>query len=383
LLFICKNFGVDSFLVVAHFYFVRSVFSEIFFIFVAKYKFKTFTILIQNFFRNIAGLVSSKFSEDGQLREALIASVKENYDAIGCQQLLEKKEKIAFLSSRSTPNTEFSHILSWIDTLNKEETVVICGGHSFAERFTYNKLIERGVSTVLFLERPYVYKNNTAMMNQALEKNQLLILSPKESLGGTSAEIAQARNLAIMKIADKVVVGYVAPKGNLSRQIEAVRDVVVLSQTKDVRPPVKLPIITVNLRYSAIVFEVKEGDDSIYLKISQQKKLKEKKSVRKSLLLNKAEVTAFRDQISAVHHFWRNRKRGGEQEMSVLPEIISNECRLTMDTKDGDKGQFLRILQTRVDEKNKTFTHDVYVNEEEIDLFHNGLNKIIYLMNKR
>ena len=45
--------------------------------------------------------------------------------------------------------------------------------------------------------------------------------------------------------------------------------------------------------------------------------------------------------------------------------------------------QFLRILQTRVDEKNKTFTHDVYVNEEEIDLFHNGLNKIIYLMNKR
>lgn len=149
---------------------------------------------------------------------------------IGDIRLLESQNKIAFLTSRHTPESCYDAIRSWLDSLDSQKDVVMVGYIQRLENFVFQGLVKRGIPTILVLSTPYPALWPTYAVD-AIGDGRLLIISTSDfSLPWMDRyDVAMDRNKYMISNAEKVVVGMCRPGGFLSQQLTAAKEVLVLN----------------------------------------------------------------------------------------------------------------------------------------------------------
>lgn len=140
-----------------------------------------------------------------------------------------------FLCSHRPPLGVTSIIRQWVDTLNIADTCVVCGNLTAEERYAMHLLVERGIPVVLALARAIPASIQALQLTpdeqNAYTAGRLVVISPvtdatiTDATGKTSA----ARNKLMIRMAEQIVVGYMAENGNLASQLLGQKNVTHLS----------------------------------------------------------------------------------------------------------------------------------------------------------
>ena len=145
----------------------------------------------------------------------------------GNRELLERR-KTAFLSSRRTPRDLLPIIADWIVTLSPADDCVMCGNQAPIERTVFDLLLENKVPTILVLAETLqgAWRDD---MQLALDEGRLLIITHCDtSVHCVNVRSAFDRNILMLSLADKTVVGYCDEGGNLERALEGFGNITYL-----------------------------------------------------------------------------------------------------------------------------------------------------------
>ena len=142
---------------------------------------------------------------------------------IGDIDLLERPNKSAFLSSRNMPDICRPAIKTWLDSLSPETDCVLCGNLQKVESDVLNALVKRNIPTILVLDGPFpnMWPRNLV---EAIGDRRLLAVTTSDFLLPWIDKygMADARNRYMIANAEKVVIGFCRPGGQLHHQLEGV-----------------------------------------------------------------------------------------------------------------------------------------------------------------
>ncbi len=139
-----------------------------------------------------------------------------NYKFIGNQEI-QTDTKIGFLCSRKISATCVLRSYNSALTQAKAGNCVIGGFHSRIEKDVLNFLIRGHQPLIIVLARCF-YKRWQPEIKARLDKGNLLIISPfEESVTSVTAQTCLVRNNLIVELADRIVIGYASPDGQISK----------------------------------------------------------------------------------------------------------------------------------------------------------------------
>lgn len=137
-------------------------------------------------------------------------------DHIGNTELL-KLHKTAFLCSQKYPAQIVLKSYDWAIEQREKGNCVISGFQSTIEKDVLHYLIKGKQPIIVVLARG-IKKNLEPELKNAIKQNRLLIITPfKENVKRVTIVSAIKRNQLIMDIADKVIIAYASPEGNLEK----------------------------------------------------------------------------------------------------------------------------------------------------------------------
>jgi len=132
----------------------------------------------------------------------------------GNEDLL-KLHKTAFLCSRRVPAGVVLKCYDWAIARRDEGTCVISGFHSRMEKDVLYYLLKGTQPIIVALARS-LKKRLEPELREPLEQGRLLIITPfDKSVTWVTEENARIRNRMMIELADKIVVGYSTPGGQL------------------------------------------------------------------------------------------------------------------------------------------------------------------------
>ena len=130
-----------------------------------------------------------------------------------------RQHKVAFLCSHRFPSTVLLKAHDWIRRQSLENRCVMSGFQSGIAADAWKILLVGKSPMVRVLPRG-MWHRVPREARQAVDNGQLLIVSPfRDDQTKTSAELASARNLAIMNHADEIVVAHAEPGGRLAADV--------------------------------------------------------------------------------------------------------------------------------------------------------------------
>lgn len=137
---------------------------------------------------------------------------------IGNTDLL-KLDKTAFLCSQKCPAEVILRCYDWAKQQREAGNCIVCGNHSIIEKDVFQILLRGNQPLILMLARGLM-KRLEPEIQQAVEKNRLLIIAPftKETKRVTE-NTAAIRNKLMIELADCVTVGHITTGGHLDRLI--------------------------------------------------------------------------------------------------------------------------------------------------------------------
>ncbi len=139
-----------------------------------------------------------------------------NYKFVGNQEI-QTVTKIGFLCSRKISATCVLRSYHWALAQAKAGNCVISGFHSRIEKDVLNFLIKGDQPLIIVLARGF-YKRWQPEIRDRLDRGNLLIISPfDDSVTSVTAQTCLIRNKLIVELADRIVIGYASPTGQLSK----------------------------------------------------------------------------------------------------------------------------------------------------------------------
>lgn len=140
----------------------------------------------------------------------------EGYHTLGNRELLGLY-KIAFLCSRDCPASVVLKSRAWAVSQRDEGTCVISGFHSRIEKEVLGHLLQGSQPVIVALARG-IMKELDPKLQAPLEAGRLLIVTRyAQSVTHACEESCFQRNRLMMELADRTVVAYASPGGNLER----------------------------------------------------------------------------------------------------------------------------------------------------------------------
>jgi hypothetical protein len=125
--------------------------------------------------------------------------------------------KTAFLCSRQIPASVVLKCYDWAIAQREAGNCVISGFHSPLEKDVLHYLLKGTQPIIVALARGLKIRVESEF-KKPLDQGRLLIITPFEaSVKRVTKETAAIRNRMMIEIADKVVVGYASPGGQLEQ----------------------------------------------------------------------------------------------------------------------------------------------------------------------
>lgn len=138
---------------------------------------------------------------------------------LGNQQILQLP-KTAFLCSQKVAASSIMKCYEWAKAQREAGNCIICGNQSQIEKDVVEILLCGQQPLVLMLGRG-MKKQWSDEILAALAEKRLLIISPfSEQVKRVSRTTARRRNQAIIKLSDRIVVGYFTPNGQLDELLK-------------------------------------------------------------------------------------------------------------------------------------------------------------------
>ncbi len=130
--------------------------------------------------------------------------------------------KTAFLCSQKCPAEIVLKSYDWAKEQRKQGNCIVCGNHSQIEKDVFEILLKGKQPLILVLARGMKTRWETEI-EEAVEANRLLIISPFEKeVKRVTRQTAKKRNQEILKICDKIIVGYKSKYGQLENLLKGV-----------------------------------------------------------------------------------------------------------------------------------------------------------------
>ena len=125
--------------------------------------------------------------------------------------------KTAFLCSRQVPASVVLKCYDWAIAEREAGNCVISGFHSPLEKDVLHYLLKGTQPIIIALARGLKIRVE-AELKKPLDQGRLLIITPfEDSVKRVTIATAAIRNRMMIEIADKVVVGYSSPGGQLEQ----------------------------------------------------------------------------------------------------------------------------------------------------------------------
>lgn len=151
-----------------------------------------------------------------QLVECLGINAPKTITAIGNLSLLENNKLALFCSSRC-PGKIIISMHDYVQTLCESGQTVIGGFHSPVEKEWF-RLLLRGKNPIIICPARSIHDIRIPVeWNQPLSERRLLILSPfGKAENRMTKDLALQRNEFVAALADKIIIAYASPCGNLA-----------------------------------------------------------------------------------------------------------------------------------------------------------------------
>lgn len=150
-----------------------------------------------------------------QLVECMGINAPKTITAIGNLSLLKNNKLALFCSSRCPGNIIIS-MHDYVKTLRESEKTVICGFHSSVEKECLRLLLRDKNPVIICPARAIHNMRIPSQWNQPLLEGRLLILSSfQKEKNRLTKDLARQRNEFVAALADKIIIAYASPGGNL------------------------------------------------------------------------------------------------------------------------------------------------------------------------
>ena len=136
---------------------------------------------------------------------------------IGNAAILDRPDKVAFLSSRRISPADVLKCYEWAEKVRDTEQCVISGFQSPLEKDVL-KFLLRGKALVILVLARSLWKTVPEELCEPVGQGRLLIVSPVAA-ARASAATAAARNRWILANCTSLVLGSLDPNGNLARLV--------------------------------------------------------------------------------------------------------------------------------------------------------------------
>ena len=136
---------------------------------------------------------------------------------IGNAAILDRPDKVAFLSSRRISPADVLKCYEWAEKVRDTEQCVISGFQSPLEKDVLKFLLRGKVPVILVLARS-LWKTVPEELREPVGQGRLLIVSPVAA-ARASAATASARNRWILANCTSLVLGSLDPNGNLAKLV--------------------------------------------------------------------------------------------------------------------------------------------------------------------
>lgn len=139
------------------------------------------------------------------------------FQMIGNAVILDRPDKVAFLSSRRISPADVLKCYEWAEKVRDTEQCVISGFQSPLEKDVLKFLLRGKVPVILVLARS-LWKTVPEELREPVGQGRLLIVSPVAA-ARASAATASARNRWILANCTSLVLGSLDPNGNLAKLV--------------------------------------------------------------------------------------------------------------------------------------------------------------------
>ena len=130
--------------------------------------------------------------------------------------------KVAFLCSQKCPAEVVLKSYDWAKEQREQGNCIVCGNHSQIEKDVFEILLKGKQPLILVLARS-LKTNWESEIKNAINKKRLLVISPFEkAVKRITRETAKKRNQEIIKICDKIIVGYKTKNGQLEELLNKI-----------------------------------------------------------------------------------------------------------------------------------------------------------------
>ncbi|MCK5741472.1 MAG: DNA-binding protein [Chlorobi bacterium] len=139
----------------------------------------------------------------------------------GNQEILNGN-KTAFLCSRKVPADIVLKSYDWAKKQREQDSCVVCGNQSQIEKDVFEILLRGTQSLILVIARGMKTRWEPEI-EKAVQADRLLIISPFSSaVKRVSRATAKKRNQEIIKLSDRITVGYMTQGGQLDELLAGV-----------------------------------------------------------------------------------------------------------------------------------------------------------------
>ena len=225
-------------------------------------------------------------------------------------ETLMQREKTAFLCSRKTPDGLEYLVGKWILGLDEGRDCIMCGNQSAMERAVFTTLLQRRIPTILCLAEAMPSRWGDDV-REALAAGRLLVVTHCDaSVHSVTARSAFDRNVLMMSLAQKIVVGCCTKGGKLERALAGFDNVEYLANGQpwldhmeliNNPPAEKKPEPTrlsrwgrvLKLRRGTIFLDFNDSGPQTFFKITHSVTASDGGYCRQKMFFDRKELTAF------------------------------------------------------------------------------------------
>lgn len=139
-------------------------------------------------------------------------------ELVGCgNRGLLTCELTAFFASRQCPGTAIRAAMNWALQQARVRQVVVSGFHSPLEQSVLKVLIVASSPAVVVLARPLEGAKLPPEWIEPLTQGYLAVVSHVATTNRLTRQLADARNIQVAQLAQKIVVAHASPNGSLTK----------------------------------------------------------------------------------------------------------------------------------------------------------------------
>ena len=136
---------------------------------------------------------------------------------VGVAELLQRP-LTAFFASRQCPGIAIRMGTEWALQQARKRSVLVGGFHSPLEQSALRLVLEAGCSVVVVLARPVASASLRSAWRDAIAADKMAVVSAAAPSHRLTEQAASDRNELAARMADRIVIAYASPVGQLEHQ---------------------------------------------------------------------------------------------------------------------------------------------------------------------